>query len=79
MGEEDMKTCHLLCLDCLAVCNACVQLMAGQSDYAGKVCNICAELCQRCADECAKFDSATCQQCAEKCQTCADTCSRMAA
>lgn len=79
MGEHDMKKCHQLCLDCIALCSACVQMLASQSEYANRVCVICADLCSACADECGKFDSAECKQCAEACLKCAETCRKMAA
>ena len=70
LGEPDMKKCHQFCLDCIALCIACVQLLASQSDYSKRLCAIC---------ECAKFDSEVCQQCAEKCYACAESCKKMAA
>lgn len=79
LGEPDMKQCHQFCLDCIAMCTACVQLLASQSNYSKRVCAICAELCKACADECAKFDSDICQQCATKCNSCAESCQKMAA
>ncbi|MTI22095.1 four-helix bundle copper-binding protein [Fulvivirga sp. RKSG066] len=79
MGEPDMKKCHQLCLDCIALCTACIQMLASQSDYANRICAICADLCKACAEECGKFDSEVCKQCAEKCEACAESCAKMAA
>lgn len=79
LGEPDMKKCHQLCLDSIALCTACVQMLSSQSPYVNRVCAICADLCNACADECAKFDSEVCKQCSEKCRQCAETCKKMAA
>lgn len=79
LGEADMKTCHRLCLDCISLCTACVQMLASQSDYVNRVCAVCADLCKACAQECSKFDSDVCRQCAEQCQQCAESCTAMAA
>ncbi|MEX0647472.1 MAG: four-helix bundle copper-binding protein [Balneolaceae bacterium] len=74
MGEKEMKTCHQLCLDCLSVCTACVQLMARNSDYLQQVTRVCTDLCNQCAEECDKFDSDVCKDCAKACRRCAEAC-----
>tara|TARA_R110002012_G_scaffold73520_1_gene187298 strand:- start:5796 stop:6128 length:333 start_codon:yes stop_codon:yes gene_type:complete len=40
LGEPDMKKCHQFCLDCIALCIACVQLLSSQSDYSKRLCAI---------------------------------------
>ena len=79
MGEPDMKKCHKLCLDTIAIATACASMCAAKSDYVGQVSRVCAQVCRDCADECAKFDSEVCQECAQRCRECADKCEAMAA
>ena len=78
-GEQDMKQCLVLCLDCVDLCSACVHMLARSSANGPKVCEVCAEACDRCAGECAKFDSPECKACAEACRKCAERCTEMSA
>jgi hypothetical protein len=52
--------------------------MSGGSDFSGRICALCAEVCQACADECGRHDVDHCQQCAEACRLCAAECRKMA-
>ena len=42
-----------------------------QIENAKAVCALCAEICQKCGDECARHKMDHCQQCAEACRNCA--------
>ena len=44
-GEEPMKRCLMLCLDCMNLTTACAQMMARQSDYVHQICGVCTDLC----------------------------------
>ena len=79
VGEEPMKACLLLCLDCTDLCSACTQMLARGSEFGNRVCAVCAELCERCAVECEKFESRECQDCADACRKCAEECRQMGA
>jgi hypothetical protein len=73
-----MTRCIGLDIDCAQVCQMAVAFMAGGSDYAGAACRLCAEICDACAQECARHDVDHCQQCAEACRRCAQACRAMA-
>ncbi len=80
--EEDvamMATCIRLDMECAAICGAAANLMCMGSDAANAICRICADVCSRCAEECAKHKHEHCRECADACGRCADMCRKMAA
>ena len=78
IGHPDMEACLRACLDCQATCDASVALMGFKSPLHTQMCGVCADACERCAEECAKHDADHCQACAEACRRCAATCREMA-
>ena len=81
LQEPDVKMlvrCIGLDMDCAQLCEVAAALMSGGSDFAGRLCALCAEVCQACADECGQHDMDHCQQCAEACRLCAAECRKMA-
>lgn len=81
LQEPDVKMmvrCIGLDMDCAQLCEVAAALMSGGSDFSGRICALCAEVCQACADECGKHDMDHCQQCAEACRRCAAECRKMA-
>jgi hypothetical protein len=62
----------MLTQNCSAICFLTARLLAGDSEFAVQLCNLCMEVCEACAAECAKnyMDScaASCQQCADECR-----------
>jgi hypothetical protein len=82
LKEKDpkpMARCIALDLDCAEICRLAAALMARDSEFAGTVCGMCADVCEACAAECAKHDMEHCQECAEACRRCAAECRRMSA
>lgn len=80
--EDDVKMmvrCITLDRSCADICAFAAREMSRGSEFAARVCALCAEVCRACGDECAKHDMDHCQQCAEACRKCADACERMAA
>lgn len=73
-----MVRCIKLDMDCAQICRLAASYMARGSEFAQMLCRLCADLCQTCAEECAKHQMAHCQRCAQVCRRCADECSRMA-
>ncbi|BAZ37067.1 hypothetical protein NIES4101_29880 [Calothrix sp. NIES-4101] len=74
-GNIDMT---LMCMmrDCAEMCMMCVNMIMDGSEFAGRTCELCAEMCVRTAlacelhrDEKIKAVAAICRQCAENCQT----------
>jgi hypothetical protein len=77
-GVKHMARCIALDSDCAQLCELAVALMSGGSDYAPRLCALCAEACKDCGDECARHDMDHCQQCAEACRRCEQACRAMA-
>lgn len=82
LQEQDVKMmarCIALDADCAAICRLAAGTMARGSDFAKELCQLCAQVCEACGDECAKHRMDHCQQCAEACRRCAEECLRMSA
>ncbi len=82
LREQDVKAmarCIALDRSCADICSFAVREMARGSDFAAKVCAVCAEVCQACGDECGNHQHQHCQDCAKACHSCAEECRRMAA
>jgi Domain of Unknown Function (DUF326) len=75
---QKMARCIELDRDCADLCALPSRLMSRGSDFAVKLCALCAEICDACAAECAKYEQQHCKDCAEACRKCADECRRMA-
>lgn len=80
MGGRHAEARHItLLLDCAEICQTSANFMIRGSELHGIICRACAEICERCAAECAQFgDDQTMQQCAEMCRRCAQSCRQMA-
>ena len=75
-----MSKCIQLDMECATVCRTAAQLMSLNSDHANAACQLCADICNACAEECGKhIKMEHCRQCAEICRQCAEECMRMAA
>ena len=72
-----MANCIQLDMECSAICYAAAQLMSLGSDKAKALCGLCAEICERCAEECGKHENEHCRECAEMCTKCAKECRAM--
>ncbi|MDM9580491.1 four-helix bundle copper-binding protein [Nostoc sp. GT001] len=79
-GGHHAEPAHIrLLLDCAEICNTSANFMLRASDLHSRTCGVCAELCQRCADECDGMgDDAQMKACAQMCRRCADSCRQMA-
>lgn len=81
LQEPDVSArshCIQLLRDCADICVVATQWMARGSSYANKLCGLCADLCDACGAECAKFKDQHCQSCANECRRCAEECRKMA-
>jgi hypothetical protein len=55
-------------------------LMTYGSEHANAICQLCADICNACAEECEKHsDMEHCQHCARVCRHCAEECVSMTA
>lgn len=66
--------------DCADICQTAADFMIRGSDLHRETCAVCAEICTRCADDCAALaaNDLQMQECAEVCAQCAETCRAMA-
>ena len=79
MGGKHAEAGHItLLLDCAQICQTSADFMLRGSELHTRTCAACAEVCERCAEDCAEFDDETMQACADACRTCADLCREMA-
>jgi len=74
-----MADCIRLDRECADMCAFAAKAMQTNSPFAEKICQLCADICEACGNECKKHDHGHCQRCAEACFKCADICRRMAA
>jgi len=82
LHEQDVKMmarCVELDRDFADICALAMRLMARGSEFAGRLCALCAEACEACAAECEKHDAEHCKKCAGACRKCAEECRKMAA
>ena len=81
LAERDvasMARCIALDIDCAAICRLAVGYMARGSELAKDICGLCAQVCETCGEECARFQMDHCKQCAAACRRAAEECRRMA-
>lgn len=81
LKEDDVKMmaqCISLDIDCAEVCRTTSILLARDSIHGKHILKECIEICEACADECAKHKHDHCKACAEACRECAEACKAMA-
>jgi hypothetical protein len=77
LKEEDidmMRNCIMLDRDCADICRLTATLLSRNSDNTDRILEVCAEVCQKCADECKHHEHDHCQDCARVCSDCAEAC-----
>ena len=79
-GGEMASADHVgMLLDCAEICQTSANFMLRESTMHGSTCRACADVCERCAESCAKFEGDEIMQaCAETCRGCAESCREMA-
>ena len=81
MNEPDAaarKNCMSVLLECALICQQAVAYMSMDAQFAKDLCKLCANICDKCAQECAMFKDPHCQKCADVCRACATECKKMA-
>jgi len=79
-GNSQAETDHITALlDCIDFCATCASFMLRDSPAHRRVCEICAEVCDKCAVSCERFpDDKVVSECAKECRRCAESCRNMA-
>ncbi|MGV3540933.1 MAG: four-helix bundle copper-binding protein [Rufibacter sp.] len=74
-----MARCIATDRDCADICRLTAAFLARGSEHGKHLLKECIEICQKCADECAKHDHDHCQECAQACYRCVEACRTLAA
>jgi hypothetical protein len=79
MGGKHAEPEHLnLMMDCAKICLTTADFLMRNSRNSSALGDLCARICEACADDCQKLDGEEMKRCAEVCRTCATTCRAMA-
>jgi hypothetical protein len=77
LHEKDVAH-MILCIqfnrDCADICQFTASMLARGSAHAQHLLKECVDVCNACAQECAKHMNEHCKLCAEICSKCAETC-----
>lgn len=74
-GRHAQHTHTALLHNCAELCETTAHFMIAGSELHGRVCAVCAEVSDRCAQSCDQFaDDPQMQACAEACRRCAESC-----
>ena len=74
LGGDHAEPAHIaMLLTCANICRTAAELMTIDSEWHPTVCDLCAQVCEECADACAAMDGmedcvAACRQCAQACR-----------
>lgn len=78
LDVKPMARCIALDMDCAALCRLAAGAMARDSEFAKRICSLCALVCDACGEECGRHEHGHCRDCAAACVRCAEACRRMA-
>lgn len=79
LDEQDVKglaRCIRLDRECAETCLFSAKMLSAGTEFSGEVMNLCANVCDACAEECGKHahHMEHCRVCAEACRRCAAEC-----
>ncbi|WP_256213022.1 four-helix bundle copper-binding protein [Bacillus sp. OV322] len=80
LNEEDVKmmsSCIRMDRECADICGLAARAMQSNSPFALQICQLCAEICEACGNECRQHHHDHSQKCADACLTCAEICRKM--
>lgn len=68
-----------LLMDCAQMCETNTEYMLRESTFHSRVCELCADMCVRCAESCEQIagEDQRIKQCIELCRRCANSCKKM--
>ena len=81
-GGHHTEPSHLkILMDCAQICQTAADFMLRESEFHREVCGTCADINQRCADECDRRgdngSDAQMKACAETCRRCLESCDKI--
>jgi hypothetical protein len=77
-GGEHVAPPHFrLMLDCAEICGVSAAFMLRNSAHHKLTCGVCAQICERCAEDCKRVGDM--DACVDACRRCAESCRKMAA
>ncbi len=82
MGGAHAEASHVRTMqDCAQACITCADFMLRISPLHPRYCGICADACQKCAEECERLggNDETMKECAMACRKCEESCREMSA
>lgn len=78
-GGRHADSQHItMLLDCAQICQVSADYMLRGSNLHQQTCAVCADVCERCAQDCGQFTEDFMLRCAEECRLCAQSCRDMA-
>ncbi len=64
--------------ECANICNASATSMLMGSDHHQKLCAVCSDICNSCAEDCEEFGDDQMMECGAMCSRCSESCKEMA-
>jgi hypothetical protein len=80
LGGKHVEQKHLtLMMECAQMCEMSATIMQLKGDFAYEQCQLCAKVCDACAESCLRIDpkDAIMKRCADMCRRCAQSCRSM--
>jgi len=76
-GGKHVKAKHFrVLMSCADICQTSANFQLASSIFQHRLCEVCAEICEACALDCAKLGDM--EECVVACQECAESCRQMA-
>jgi len=76
-GGEHVEPAHFrLMVNCADICRTTADFMLSESEFRTRLCALCADVCEACAESCR--DIGDMDECMLACELCASSCSAMA-
>lgn len=73
--KDGNKKTAAICRECAEACDFAVTLRCCESQFSEKALQLCADICEKCAEECTSMNVKHCTECADICKRCSETCS----
>lgn len=74
---QERVNCIKALNDYAEICKLAIQYMSRNSGFSKEICELCASICEKCAEGCGMFEDDHCKECADICNKCAKECRNM--